>query len=76
MIPMELTSAEEIQHALERGEFVPYYQPIVYARRPESYSIVGMEALVRWNHPTKGLLAPASFLGRIGNWAWRARLGA
>ena len=44
---------------LERGEFIPYYQPQVDAR---SLEIVGVEALARWRHPTRGVLAPAEFI--------------
>jgi diguanylate cyclase (GGDEF)-like protein len=44
---------------LERGEFIPYFQPQVDAR---SLEIVGVEALARWRHPTGGVLAPAEFI--------------
>ena len=47
---------EELRHAIERGEFELYYQPQVELK---SGSIVGLEALIRWNHPTRGLLLPA-----------------
>ncbi|HKG14339.1 MAG TPA: EAL domain-containing protein, partial [Pyrinomonadaceae bacterium] len=45
--------------ALERGEFLLHYQPKVDMR---SGQIVGMEALVRWRHPTKGLVMPSEFI--------------
>ena len=45
--------------ALERGEFELHYQPTVDVR---SGMIVGMEALLRWRHPEKGLLTPAKFM--------------
>ncbi len=48
-----------ISHALERGEFVLYYQPKVNMRTGR---VIGVEALIRWQHPTKGLLAPGLFL--------------
>ena len=44
---------------LERGEFIPYFQPQVDAR---THEIVGVEALARWRHPTRGILAPAEFI--------------
>lgn len=49
----------EIAAALKNGEFVPYFQPKVSLA---SGKVVGVEALVRWNHPTRGLLAPGVFL--------------
>jgi diguanylate cyclase (GGDEF)-like protein/PAS domain S-box-containing protein len=48
-----------MQLALERGEFVLHYQPIL---RLEDMRMVGVEALIRWNHPEDGLLAPAAFI--------------
>ncbi len=54
---LELTG--DMQRALERGEFELDYQPIVELR---SCRIVGTEALVRWAHPTRGRLAPGSFI--------------
>ena len=49
----------EVRHATEREEFVVYYQPQIDLR---SGRIVGAEALVRWQHPQRGLLGPAEFL--------------
>jgi diguanylate cyclase (GGDEF)-like protein len=50
---------DSIISGLERGEFIPYFQPQVDAR---TYEIVGVEALARWRHPTRGILAPAAFI--------------
>ena len=52
-------SLERIRHALDAHEFVLYYQPKVNMR---SGKVIGAEALIRWQHPERGLLAPAHFL--------------
>ena len=63
---MGLRSAERIEleaglrRALENDEFVVHFQPVVDL---VECRVVGAEALVRWNHPTKGLLLPADFIG-------------
>ena len=49
----------DIARALERNEFVLYYQPKVDLR---SMNIVGAEALIRWNHPERGTVSPAKFI--------------
>ena len=54
-----LTLESEIRKALERGEFTLYYQPKLDA---STRMITGMEALIRWNHPEKGLLLPGRFI--------------
>ncbi len=54
-----LQVAAELLGGLERGEFVNYYQPIVDI---SSRRIVGAEALVRWQHPERGLLMPSEFI--------------
>ncbi|HVM07712.1 MAG TPA: EAL domain-containing protein [Acidimicrobiales bacterium] len=54
-----LALQNEIRTALERGEFRLFYQPQI---RLESREIVGVEALIRWEHPTRGLLSPAAFI--------------
>ncbi|RWA73349.1 MAG: EAL domain-containing protein [Mesorhizobium sp.] len=52
-------TADEILGGLERNEFVAYYQPQFDAKTLE---IVGVEALSRWRHPRRGILAPDIFL--------------
>lgn len=52
-------TADDILSGLERGEFVPYYQPQFDAATME---VIGVEALARWRHPTSGILVPAAFM--------------
>ena len=54
-----LALRRELARAVERRELVLRYQPIVDLR---SERIVGLEALVRWNHPTRGLVSPLEFI--------------
>jgi diguanylate cyclase (GGDEF)-like protein/PAS domain S-box-containing protein len=49
----------DLRHGLERGEFRNFYQPIVALVSGE---IAGFEALLRWQHPTRGLLGPDEFI--------------
>jgi len=53
---------KELQAAIRNDEFVLYYQPQLNLL---TNRLEGVEALVRWQHPTKGLLSPANFLGDI-----------
>jgi diguanylate cyclase (GGDEF)-like protein len=56
----ELLSLEKnLRHALERKEFIVYYQPRVNII---SGDITGMEALLRWNHPEMGIVSPSIFI--------------
>ena len=52
--------ADELRAAIEQGELLNYYQPKV---RVSTGEVVGVETLVRWRHPTDGLLAPDCFVG-------------
>ncbi|WP_329742309.1 EAL domain-containing protein [Dyella sp. A6] len=64
----------ELRHALQRDEFEPYFQPI---RRLADGRLMGYEALLRWNHPYRGMLAPNDFLrvaqdtGHLESIDWR-----
>ncbi len=50
----------DLRHALERDEFCLAYQPIVSL---DTGRVAGVEALIRWRHPARGLLRPADFIG-------------
>ncbi len=55
----KISLAHGITRALTRDEFILYYQPICYLKSGE---IAGFEALIRWNHPTDGLVPPMDFI--------------
>lgn len=54
-----LEMSNELRRAIERNELLVYYQPIVSLNNG---AIIGFEALVRWQHPQRGLLSPGEFL--------------
>jgi diguanylate cyclase (GGDEF)-like protein len=57
---LELLALEgDLRLGIARGEFLPYFQPVV---EMDDGVVLGYEALVRWRHPQRGLLAPAAFL--------------
>lgn len=67
----------ELHRALERDEFRLFYQPQI---RLSDGALTGAEALIRWQHPVRGLLSPAAFLpaleggvlaGQVGTWTLR-----
>lgn len=57
---VRLALESDLRLALDRGEFVCYFQPVIEL---SSERIVGAEALVRWQHPVRGMQLPGSFLG-------------
>jgi diguanylate cyclase (GGDEF)-like protein len=70
----------DLRQAIERGELSVHYQPVVRAAGEE---ISGFEALLRWQHPTRGPISPARFvplaeeaglIGKIGEWVLRTSL--
>jgi CheY-like chemotaxis protein len=61
--PRPVIEAADIQGAIEGDEFVLHYQPKIGLA---TGSIVGIEALVRWQHPERGLLFPGEFIHRAG----------
>lgn len=58
-IQRRLAQTEELRNALIRKEFVFFYQPQIDLKNNR---IFGVEALIRWNHPEKGLVSPAEFI--------------
>jgi diguanylate cyclase (GGDEF)-like protein/PAS domain S-box-containing protein len=54
-----LTDEIDLRHAIEHGELIVHYQPEIEV---PSGVVLGAEALVRWQHPTRGLLAAAEFI--------------
>ncbi len=54
-----LRTEEDMHRALEREEFVVYYQPVVDL---ETVTVQGFEALVRWHHPERGFIGPDKFI--------------
>ena len=57
-----LTLETDLQRALEEGEFFAHYQPIVSL---DTQQLIGFEALVRWQHPTRGIVFPGEFIACI-----------
>jgi diguanylate cyclase len=73
-----VTMADELRAALDRDEFELHYQPQVEL---DTGRIVGFEALLRWNHPTRGMIPPSAFVPiaersasiiRLGEWVFDA----
>ncbi len=73
VVPLE----REIERACQEGEFAIFLQPIIQLR---TFQVRGAEVLIRWQHPVRGLLAPAHFLpmaessgqvSQIGQWVLR-----
>lgn len=61
-----------IKQGLANGEFVLYYQPKVNLR---TGAVIGAEALIRWQHPERGLLSPAAFLPLVNETPFAVELG-
>jgi diguanylate cyclase len=80
-ITVDHVRREEVLAALRYDQFVPYYQPKI---RLCDLSLAGFEALLRWHHPTRGLLSPGEFQFAleqdslsiaIGEWVLRKAIG-
>ena len=65
-----VTTEGDLRRAVRRGELELHYQPLVdlVTRR-----VVGVEALLRWRHRTRGLIAPGDFVGSRRRPGWSAR---
>jgi diguanylate cyclase (GGDEF)-like protein/PAS domain S-box-containing protein len=59
LVMRRLQTENELRQAIERAEFLVYYEPIVCLK---TMNLKGFEALVRWQHPTRGLLAAGEFI--------------
>jgi len=68
-----LQMQSDLRGALDRREFVLFYQPIVALA---TNALIGFEALIRWEHPERGLLAPATFIEAAEESDMIADLGA
>jgi diguanylate cyclase (GGDEF)-like protein/PAS domain S-box-containing protein len=63
----------DLRRALDQSEFQAYYQPIVTLPLG---TIVGVEALIRWNHPQRGLVMPGEFIGVAESSGMIVQIGA
>ncbi|MDQ7016192.1 MAG: EAL domain-containing protein, partial [Gammaproteobacteria bacterium] len=71
-VSQRLKLENDLRGALERGEFVLYYQP---QRSLKSGLMESMEALLRWQHPSRGLISPAEFIPYLEESGLIIRLG-
>jgi diguanylate cyclase (GGDEF)-like protein len=78
MASEHLSMVTALRHALPRGEFLLEYQPQI---DPRTHHVLGVEALLRWNHPEQGLLPPTAFIPlledsgmivEVGEWVLRS----
>ncbi len=77
-VERDLELVRDLSHALEREEFTIHYQPQVELKTAK---IIGLEALLRWEHPVKGMVSPGEFIplaeknhliNSIGEWVFEA----
>jgi diguanylate cyclase (GGDEF)-like protein len=76
-VEIRRSTEEELRHAVENNGLELYYQPIVSI---DGRKLLAVESLVRWRHPTKGLIPPSDFIGlaekrgmilQLGEWVMR-----
>jgi diguanylate cyclase (GGDEF)-like protein/PAS domain S-box-containing protein len=76
-----MTLEHDLRMAIDRQEFIPYYQPIVDLK---TRRLTGFEALIRWQHPVRGFTSPAGFIPiaeetglivKISQWILRSACG-
>jgi diguanylate cyclase (GGDEF)-like protein len=70
---VHFSTLQDLRNALDNHEFVMYYQPKF---RAPSGPIMGMEALIRWQHPTRGLVPPLDFIPLAEKSGLIVRMGA
>src|SRR5947209_5173141 len=68
----QLQLETDLRHAIDNGELRLFYQPIVHLA---DETLLGYEALIRWQHPTRGLLPPGAFLDAAENNRLTSKLG-
>ncbi len=71
-VKIQLENIDNIRSALDRGEFVMHFQPKVNMRTSE---VIGVEALIRWQHPVRGLIPSLKFLSAIDGHAISLEMG-
>jgi diguanylate cyclase (GGDEF)-like protein/PAS domain S-box-containing protein len=72
VVKIQLENIDNIRSALDRSEFVMYFQPKVNMRTSE---VIGVEALIRWQHPARGLIPSLKFLSAIEGHAISLEMG-
>jgi predicted signal transduction protein with EAL and GGDEF domain len=77
-VSAQMSIQSDLRKAIRRGEFMVYYQPKVATR---TGAVTGFEALIRWQHPTRGRVSPSEFVNvaeetgqivEIGRWVLQA----
>lgn len=61
-LPLKTDIERDLRRSISRGEFAPFYQPLIDLH---SGAVVGFEALARWHHSGRGLVAPDEFIGLL-----------